>query len=148
MRTVASIIHLKQDKTIHSIASGAMMREALESMARHNVGALLVIDEGNIVGIVSERDYARKGVLLGHLSGDTPVSAFMTTAVMYVSPEETSDHCMALMTSNRLRHLPVLDEGRLVGLVSIGDLVKDIISHQQFVIEQLQHYIQGGSSPG
>lgn len=144
MGTVANIIRSKPDQAVHTISPAATMREALERMARHNIGALLVTEGDRIVGIVTERDYARKCVLMGRKSRETPVRELMTSPVMYVGPDETNEHCMALMTENRLRHLPVLDEGRLVGLVSIGDLVKDIISEQQFVIRQLEHYIAGG----
>lgn len=144
MGTVANIIRSKPDQAVHAISPAATMREALERMARHNIGAMLVMEGDRIVGIVTERDYARKCVLMGRKSRETPVRELMTSPVMYVGPDETNEHCMALMTENRLRHLPVLDEGRLVGLVSIGDLVKDIISEQQFVIEQLERYIAGG----
>jgi CBS domain-containing protein len=96
-----------------------------------------------IVGIVTERDYARKIALKGRTSALTLVRDVMTTAVMFVHPHQTSEECMALMTDNRLRHLPVVDNGKLLGLISIGDLVKDIISEQKFVIEQLEHYITG-----
>ena len=112
-------------------------------MAQHGIGAVLVMEGEQIVGIMSERDYARKVVLLGRSSSDTPVRDIMTANVMYVRPDQTNEDCMALITENRLRHLPVLDQGKLVGLISIGDLVKDIISDQQFVIQQLQHYISG-----
>ncbi|MCL4183482.1 MAG: CBS domain-containing protein [Burkholderiaceae bacterium] len=143
MRTVASILQTKANPVVHRIAPSATMREALELMARHNIGALLVLDGERIVGIVTERDYARKCVLMDRRTHETRVGDLMTAPVMYVSPEESNENCMALMTQHRLRHLPVLDNGKLVGLVSIGDLVKDIISEQQFVIEQLQHYIAG-----
>ena len=143
MRTVASILQAKANPVVHYIAPTATVRQALEMMARHNIGALVVLDGERIVGIVTERDYARKGVLMDRHSHETRISDLMTSPVMYVSPGESNENCMALMTQPRLRHLPVLDDGRLVGLVSIGDLVKDIISEQQFVIGQLQHYISG-----
>ena len=144
MATVGSIIRAKPDQHVHAIAPSATMREALETMARHNIGALLVMEDGQIVGIVTERDYARKCILKGRSSRETRVRELMTSPVLYVGPDESNENCMALMTENRLRHLPVLDGGKLVGLVSIGDLVKDIISEQQFVIRQLEHYIAGG----
>ena len=113
-------------------------------MADKRVGALLVMEGDAIAGILTERDYARKIALLGRTSMSTLVRDVMTQNVMYVHPTQTSEECMALMTENRLRHLPVVDNGRLLGLVSIGDLVKDIMSQQQFVIKQLEHYISGG----
>jgi len=103
----------------------------------------VVVEHGKVVGIVSERDYARKVVLLARSSKDTPLRDIMSSPVLYVNPEQTTDQCMALMTENRLRHLPVMDGDQLVGLVSIGDLVKATISEQQFLIEQLEHYISG-----
>jgi CBS domain-containing protein len=118
--------------------------DALQRMAEKRIGALLVMEGETIVGIVTERDYARKIALLGRTSAATLVRDVMTADVMYVRPTQTSQECMALMTENRLRHLPVVDGARLVGLISIGDLVKDIISEQQFIIEQLEHYITGG----
>lgn len=144
MKPVASILRSKPaPQIIHTIESTATVREALEKMAYHDIGALVVVDDGQIVGIVTERDYARKGVLMGRDSRDTPVRDLMTWPVMYVSPEETNENCMALMTEHRLRHLPVLESGKLVGVLSMRDLVRDIIAEQQYVIEQLQHYIAG-----
>ncbi len=143
MTTVARIIASKPNQTVLSVAPDSPVLEAIKTMAQHGIGALLVMQGENIVGIVSERDYARKVVLKGRSSDTTPVRDIMTADVMYVRPETTNMDCMALMTENRLRHLPVLDQGKLVGLISIGDLVKDIISEQQFVIEQLEHYIRG-----
>jgi CBS domain-containing protein len=144
MTTVARIIASKPNVTVHAIEPDKPVLQAVKMMAEHRIGALLVMQGEKIVGILSERDYARKVVLMGRSSDTTPVKDIMTADVMYVSPEESNMHCMALMTENRLRHLPVLDkEGKLVGLISIGDLVKDIISEQQFVIEQLEHYIRG-----
>ena len=112
-------------------------------MALKNIGALLVIDDGQVVGIFTERDYARKIALLARSSKDTPLRDIMTTAVMYVRPEQTCQECMALMAENRVRHPPVMVNGNLIGLISIGDLVKHIISEQKFVIEQLEHHISG-----
>ena len=143
MTTVAQILGTKADRTVHTIAPTASVYEAVKVMADRNVGALVVVEHGQVVGIVSERDYARKVVLLARSSQDTPLSEIMSSPVMYVRPEQTSDDCMALMTENRLRHLPVMQGDRLVGLVSIGDLVKATISEQQFIIEQLEHYISG-----
>ena len=103
----------------------------------------MVTEDETIVGMLSERDYARKIVLMGRSSKETPVRAVMTSPVLYVGPQQSTEACMALMTEKRLRHLPVLDDGKLIGLISIGDLVKDIIAEQNFVIEQLQFYISG-----
>jgi CBS domain-containing protein len=117
--------------------------DAVRLMADKNIGALVVTERDKVVGIVSERDFARKIVLMARSSKDTPLSEIMSSPVMYVQPERTSEECMALMTENRLRHLPVMDRGQMIGLVSIGDLVKATISEQQFIIEQLEHYISG-----
>ena len=143
MKSVADILKSKPDQTVYNIAPGDSVYDALRLMADRNIGALLVVEEGNIVGILTERDYARKVVLMERSSKQTAVREIMTSSVIYVRPDQTNEECMALMTDNRLRHLPVIDNGRLLGLVSIGDLVKDIISEQQFIIEQLQQYIQG-----
>lgn len=143
MKSVANILKSKTDHGIYSIAPTASVYESLKLMADKNIGSLLVMEGTAIVGIVTERDYARKVVLLGRASPQTPVREIMSTAVMFVGPEHTTEQCMALMTQNRLRHLPVLNGGKLIGLISIGDLVKDIISEQQFIIEQLERYISG-----
>lgn len=143
MTTVAQILQSKPDQTVRTITPSASVLEAVKRMAEHGIGALLVMEGERIVGIVTERDYARKVVLQGRSSETTPVREIMTSAVMYVAPQHTIEECMAVMTENRLRHLPVMEEGRLVGLVSIGDLVKGMISEQQFIIEQLEHYIRG-----
>ncbi len=143
MATVAQILASKPDRTVHTIAPAATVFEAVKLMAEKNVGALVVVEDGKVVGVVTERDYARKVALRARSSKDTPVRDVMTADVMYVPPGRTSEECMALMTENRFRHLPVLEQGRLVGLVSIGDLVKDVISEQKFIIEQLEHYIAG-----
>lgn len=144
MTVVAEILKSKPDGAVHSIAPGASVLDALKSMAELRIGALLVMEGQAIVGILTERDYARKIALMGRTSLTTLVSDVMTTAVMYVQPTQSSEECMALMTQNRLRHLPVVDDGMVIGMISIGDLVKDIISEQQFIIEQMKHYISGG----
>ncbi len=144
MTTVSDILRSKPSAAVHTIGPAAPVIDALRLMAQKNVGALVVVDDEAIVGIVSERDYARKVALMGRSSADTPLRDIMSTAVMFVRPEQSSEQCMALMTGHRLRHLPVVDGGgTLLGIVSIGDLVKDIISQQQFIIEQLEHYITG-----
>ena len=142
--TVGLVLTRKATDTIWYVTPEQSVFEAIEKMAEKGIGALLVMSEGKLVGILSERDYARKVILLARSSKDTPVHAIMTSSVMYVRFDNTTEECMRLMTENRLRHLPVMDGARLVGLVSIGDLVKDIISEQQFIIEQLEHYITGG----
>ena len=146
MTAVTEILKAKgpSDVAVYAIAPTATVLEALQMMADKHVGALLVMQGEAIAGILTERDYARKIALLGRTSVSTLVRDVMTQNVMYVHPTQTSEECMALMTENRLRHLPVVDNGRLLGLVSIGDLVKDIISRQQFIIKQLEHYISGG----
>ena len=143
MKSVAQILKSKSDQTIHNVAPTASVFDAVKLMAEKNVGALLVMEDGKIVGIFTERDYARKIALKGLSSRQTLVRDIMISRVMYVRPSQTNEECMALMTDNRLRHLPVLDNGKLIGLISIGDLVKDIISEQKFIIDQLQHYITG-----
>ena len=143
MKKVAQILRSKSDPSIHTIVPTASMFDALMLMAEKNIGALLIMEGETIVGVLSERDYARKVVLLGRSSKETLVREVMTYPVLYVGPQQSTEECMALMTEKRLRHLPVLDDGKLIGLISIGDLVKDIISEQNFVIEQLQSYISG-----
>ena len=143
MTTVAEILKSKADARVHSIGPDASVFEAVKLMAQANVGALVVVEHEQVVGIVTERDYARKVALLDRSSRDTPTRDVMTSPVMYVPPRHTSDQCMALMTESRLRHLPVMDGGKLIGIISIGDLVKDILSEQKFIIEQLEHYITG-----
>ena len=143
MTLVSDILKTKTEHAVHTIAPTASVYDAEQTMAQKTIGSLLVVDAGQIVGMLTERDYARKIALMDRSSKATPVRDIMSSRVMYVQPRHTSHECMALMTENRVRHLPVLDGGKLVGLVSIGDLVKDIISEQQFIIEQLEHYITG-----
>ncbi len=127
-----------------SVTPDTPVFRALQVMSDANVGALLVLDGPKLVGIFSERDYARKVILRGKASRDTPVREIMSDKVLYVTPEQTVDECMAIMTEKHFRHLPVLDEdGLVVGIVSIGDVVKETISAQQFTIEQLEKYITG-----
>ena len=143
MKSAAQILGSKPDQAIHAIAPSASVYDAVKLMAEKNVGALLVKEGEKIAGIITERDYARKIILMGRGSKDTLVRDIMTAEVLYVRPDRTSDECMALMTDNRVRHLPVMDGGKLMGIISIGDLVKDIISEQRFIIDQLEHYIRG-----
>ncbi len=137
--------HLLASKpaTLFSISPDVPVLEAVRAMAEHGVGALLVMSAGTLAGIVSERDYARKVVLRGRASADTPVAQIMSSPVLTVSPETTVQQCMVLMTERRIRHLPVVDNGRVIGVVSIGDLVKSLIEEQRRTIEQLESYIHG-----
>jgi CBS domain-containing protein len=143
VKTATELLKSKPHQTVHTIPPAASVFDAVKLMAEKNVGALLVMEGEKVVGIVSERDYARKMDLMSRSSKETPVREIMTSAVMYVRPHQTTEDCMVLMTENRLRHLPVMDGDKLLGLISIGDLVKDIISEQKFIIEQLEHYISG-----
>ncbi len=142
MGTVNEILNAK-GRDVWSTPPDWMFFDALRLMAEKDVGALLVMEGAKLVGIVTERDYARKIVLAGKTSRDTPVRDVMTTRVLCARPDQTIEECMALMTDKRTRHLPILDHKHVVGLVSIGDLVKAIIREQKFVIEQLQQYISG-----
>jgi CBS domain-containing protein len=146
MKIVAHILNSKPEQTVHTITPAASVFDAVKQMAEKSIGALVVIEGEKVVGIITERDYARKIILMARSSKETPVRDIMTASVMYVRPDQTSEECMVLMTENRLRHLPVLDGGKLIGLISIGDLVKDIISEQKFIIQQLEHYITGERS--
>lgn len=128
MQTVADILKAKRDTTVFSIQPDAMVFDAIELMSDRGIGALMVVEGDAIVGIVTERDFARKMVLRDRSSRQTPVRAIMTTPVIHVRPEQTAEDCMMLMGSNQLRHLPVIDGGRLIGMVSIRDLVNDIIA--------------------
>ena len=142
MSSVRVILRTK-GPDVWSMAPDAMVYDALKLMAEKNVGAVLVMDANRIVGILSERDYARKVILHGKSSKDTPVREIMTERVVYVRPQQTAEECMALMTDKRVRHLPVLEDDQVVGVISIGDVVKNIISEQEFIIEQLERYISG-----
>jgi CBS domain-containing protein len=143
MLTVRQLLGLK-GYAVHTIQPGASVFEALEVMARHDVGALVVVDDGDVIGLVSERDYARKVILRGRLSKDTPIREIMSHDVVSVTSKETVPACMSLMTEHRIRHLPVIENGQLAGIISIGDVVKAIIEDQRFTIEQLETYIHGG----
>ncbi len=142
MRTVRQLLEGKGPE-VHSIGPDAPVIDAIWLMAEKFIGALLVMDGPKLVGIVSERDYARKVVLQGHSSRETPVRAIMTSPVVGVSPDDSAERCMQLGTERRVRHLPVVVDGRVVGVVSIGDLVKAVIEDQQEELDQLQRYIAG-----
>lgn len=140
MTTVNQLLKAK-GAAVKTVTPDTPLYEALKVMAEHNIGAVPVAEAGNLVGIFSERDYARQAVLRDDLMLDTPVKQIMTKKVVYVRPGQTVEECMALMTDKHIRHLPVLVDNKMVGIVSIGDLVKDIISRQKFIIEQLENYI-------
>lgn len=142
MRTVRQLLDAKRP-TIHAIRPEAPVLEAIRLMADARIGAVLVMDGPRLVGILSERDYARKVVLQGRSSADTPVQDIMTAHVFTTTPADTSDRCMQVMTEHRIRHLPVLDGDDVVGVVSIGDLVKAVIEDQRVELDSLQRYIAG-----
>jgi CBS domain-containing protein len=134
----------RKGREIWSVDAGEPVLAAIRMMAEHGVGALPVMQDGRLAGIVSERDYARKVILMGRASADTPVSQIMSSPVVTVTPEERVRRCMELMTEKRIRHLPVVDAGgRLIGMVSIGDLVRAVIEEQAATIEQLEKFIAG-----
>ena len=132
---------------VASIEPGKSVHDAMQLMAAKNIGALLVLQDGKLAGIFTERDYSRKAYLLDRLAKDIRVSELMTPQVAYVSPDYTAEDCMALVTEMRIRHLPVLENDSVVGIISIGDLVKDAISGQEFTIHQLERYIHGIRGP-
>ena len=145
MKTVAQLLKLKakQNQQVHTIAPDQKVLEALKVMAEKNVGALPVMENGQVVGVISERDYARKVVLQGRSSEGTSVSEIMSTPVLTVDSHQSIDTCMGIMTDRYLRHLPVVEDGKLLGLLSIGDLVKEAIAEQADLIQQLEQYIRG-----
>jgi IMP dehydrogenase len=145
MTSVAQVLKSKPEQVVYTIEASDSVYNAIRLMAEKQIGALLVTDGPAIAGIVTERDYARKIVLMDRSSKTTPVRDIMSPHVRFVEPQQTTFDCMALMTERRMRHLPVMDNGKLVGMVSIGDLVKEIIAEQKFTIEQLEHYITGSS---
>jgi len=140
MKTVKQILAVKGDQ-VWTITPDKSVFDALKVMGEQEIGALAVVKNNRLVGIISERDYARKVILKGRTSRDTAVHEIMTTHVLYTHLNQTVVECMAIMTDKRIRHLPVLDQEALVGMVSLGDLVKSIIDEQQFIIEQLENYI-------
>ena len=142
MTTAHDIIRFK-GKTVHAVRPDHTVLSALGVMAEHDIGAVLVVEGDELLGILSERDYARKVALLGRASRDSPVRLIMTANVVCVPPNRTIEECMGLMTERRCRHLPVVENGRVIGLVSIGDLVKAMIDEKEFTINQLKNYIAG-----
>ncbi len=139
-KTVQQVLDRKAHRLL-AIAPDASVFDALALMAEHDIGSLVVLDGDRLAGIFSERDYARQIVLVGKNSRETPVRDIMTHKVLCVGPDQTVDQCMALMTGKRVRHLPVLDHKKVIGVISIGDVVKEVISDQQTMIEQLEQYI-------
>jgi CBS domain-containing protein len=140
MKTVQQLLESKRYSVV-SVTPSTTVLDALKVMADKEIGAVIVIDDGHLVGIFSERDYARKVVLQGKASKDTPVREIMTDKVVCVRPEQTIEDCMGLMTDKRIRHLPVLDHKKIIGVISIGDVVKEMLSEKEFVIKQLESYI-------
>jgi CBS domain-containing protein len=135
---------LARKSGVHALGPDATIFEALRLMADKNIGAVLILSGDEVAGIVSERDYARKVVLLGKTSKDTPVREIMTTNVICVEPGWTADQCMALMTEKRIRHLPVVEQGKVIGIISIGDVVRAVVDEHQFTIKSLEQYILSG----
>jgi CBS domain-containing protein len=142
MKTVREIVDTK-GSTVWSITPDATVYDALKLMAEKEIGALLVLDQGQVLGILSERDYARKVILKGKFSKDVPVREIMTDRVLYVRPRQTVEECMALMVDKNVRHLPVIEAEKIVGIISIGDVVKVIIEQKEHHIEELENYIIG-----
>lgn len=142
MKTIRQLLEAK-GPAVWTIAPTASVFKALQLMEDKGVGALLVVEAGRVIGVFSERDYARRVALRGKSSKNTPIKEIMTSPVTSVKPEQTTEECMSLMTDKHIRHLPVLDNGQLIGIVSIGDLVKNIISEQKVLIKNLEQYIGG-----
>ena len=142
MTTIRQLLQGKGPQ-VTTIRPDDSVYEAIEKMAKENIGSLIVMDGGRLVGIVTERHYARNIALKGRVSATTPVRDVMDSNVLYADPNQSVEECMAIMTDKRVRHLPVIEKGKIIGLVSIGDLVKNVISNQKFIIDQLEHFIHG-----
>jgi CBS domain-containing protein len=142
MTTVKHVLD-KKGHDVHFIHPGASVFDALRLMAEHNIGSLVVLEDDKLVGVITERHYAREIVLKGKTSQETLVRDIMSTKVICTRPDQSVQECMAVMTARAVRHLPVLEHGQLVGIVSIGDMVNSVIGDQKFIIEQLEHYIHG-----
>ena len=140
MGTVKNLLQ-KKGNVVHSVSPSSCVYDALEVLENKNLGALVVVEDETLIGIFTERDYARKVVLKGRSSKETRIKDIMTDRPVFVTPQNTIDDCMQIMTDKHIRHLPVLDNGKLVGVISIGDLVKFIIEEKNFIIENLEHYI-------
>jgi CBS domain-containing protein len=145
MKTVRDLLQAKKSHDVWSVPPDTLVYRALQLLNEKGIGALLVMEKGELVGIVSERDYARKVILEGKSSKETPTKEIMSTKIYVVTPDSTMEECMALMTEQRVRHLPVVEKGtkRILGVISIGDVLKSIISEQKFMIENLSGYIMG-----
>lgn len=142
MTTIAQLLNTKGNQ-VWSVKPKATIFEALEIMSEKEIGALLVMEDGKLTGIFSERDYARKVILKGKSSKETPVGELMTRKVFYIDPQKTTNDCMAMMTAKRIRHVPVIEDNQVMGIVTIGDVVNQIISEQEVTINHLENYITG-----
>jgi CBS domain-containing protein len=142
MKTITQFLD-QSKRPVYSVGPNATVREALEIMAQHNIGALLIIDDQTLEGIFSERDYARKVALKGKTSNEAKVSDVMTSKLITINTNHSIDQCMQIMTDNHIRHLPIVNDSQVMGLISIGDVVREMIAYQKSMIEQLQSYIAG-----
>ena len=142
MQTIKQLLENKGNELL-TINPNSSVYDAIKSMADHHVGSLVVLENGNLVGIITERDYSRNVILKGKSSINTPVKDIMTKNVLCTNLNQTVDEAMALMTEKRVRHLPSIEDNKVIGIISIGDLVKTIISEQKYIIDQLEHYING-----
>ncbi len=142
MQTIKQLLD-KKNGEIQTIDKNSSVYDAIKAMSDHHIGSLLVMEDDQLIGIITERDYSRNVILKGKSSKSTPVKDIMVSKVLCAKPHQSIQECMALMTDKHVRHLPIIDDGKVIGIISIGDLVKAIISEQKFMIEQLEHYISG-----